>query len=121
MQLVRNLCSRFIERIKKVLELNGSRLEPKHLKKKAKEEEIYKWEIPEELPPFRIVYNNKEVFLSRKKELKQLKKAKKALKSSYSMDIKRENRIKKSFKKGFKIFIFRKEIINKRSLNKNEK
>ena len=82
-----------------ILELNSSRLEPEHLKKKAKEEEIYKWEIPEELPPFRIVYNDKEVFLSRKKEIKQLKKEKKTLKSSYSMDIKGENRIKKSFKK----------------------
>lgn len=60
--LIKNLCSGFLERVKKVLELNGSRLEPEHLKKKGKKAEIYKWETPEKLPPLRYVYNDKEIF-----------------------------------------------------------
>ena len=82
-----------------VIELNGSRLEPEHLKRKGKVGEIYKWDIPEELPPFRFVYNDNQVFLSRKKEIKRLKKEIKVLKSSYSEIIKKENSVKKSFKK----------------------
>ena len=39
--LINNLCSGFIGRVKKVLELNGSRLEPEHLKKKLKENIIF--------------------------------------------------------------------------------
>ena len=98
LSLIRNLCSGFIKRVKKVLELNGSRLEPQHLKRKAKEE-IYKWDIPEVLPPFRFVYNDKELFLLRKKELKELKRIKKSLKSSFNGEIRRKRAIKKLFKK----------------------
>ena len=70
-ELIRNLCNSFIDRVKKVIELNGTRLEPEHLKKKK--EEIYKLEIPEALPRFRIVYNDNEVFKAKKKEIKFLK------------------------------------------------
>ena len=98
LSLIRNLCDGYINRIKKVIELNGSRLEPEHLKNKKKEE-IYKWEIPDSLPAFRFVYNDKQVYLLRKKEIKHLKKSKKILKSSYSKDLKNKNAVKKSFKK----------------------
>ena len=33
-ELIRNQCNSFIDRVKKVIELNGARLEPEHLKKK---------------------------------------------------------------------------------------
>ena len=98
LSLIRNLCDGYINRIKKVIELNGSRLESEHLKNKKKEE-IYKWEIPDSLPAFRFVYNDKQVYLLRKKEIKHLKKSKKILKSSYSKDLKNKNAVKKSFKK----------------------
>ena len=98
LSLVRNLCEGYIDRVKKVLELKGSRLEPEHLKNKKKEK-IYKWEIPEALPSFRFVYNDKQVFYLRKKEIKQLKKTKKLLMISYSESIKKKNEVKKSFKK----------------------
>ena len=78
--------------------MNGSRLEPEHLKTKKKEK-IYKWEISETLPSFRFVYNDKQVFLLRKKEIKQLKKAKNILKFSYSKSLKKKNAFKKLFKK----------------------
>ena len=78
--------------------MNGSRLEPEHLKNKEKEK-IYKWEIPETLPSFSFVYNDKQVFYLRKKEIKQLKKTKKFLMISYSESIKKKNEVKKSFKK----------------------
>ena len=98
LSLIRNLCSGFIKRVKKVIDLNGSRLEPEHLKGKAKEE-IYLWNIPEVLPPFRFVYNDKEIFLLRKKEVRQLKRAKKSLKSSFNEDIRGKKSTKKRFKK----------------------
>ena len=36
LSLIRNLCSGFIKRVKKVLEMKGSRLEPENIKKKQK-------------------------------------------------------------------------------------
>ena len=67
LSLIRNFCSGFIKRLKFVLGLNGSCLEPEHLKKKSKEK-IYKWYITEILPTFKFVYNDKEIFLLIKKE-----------------------------------------------------
>ena len=78
--------------------MNGSRLEPEHLKKTKSE--IYKCDIPEVLPTFRFVYNYKEIFLLRKKEIRQLKIIKKSLKSSFNEEIRRKKSIKKHFKKG---------------------
>ena len=40
LSLIRNLCSVFIERVKIVLGLNGSCLEPEHLKKNQKKKYI---------------------------------------------------------------------------------
>ena len=78
-ELVQNLCKGFLNRIKKCLELNGSRLEPEHLKKKINNTTYY-WETPEILPNMRVVYNNKKLYKYKKKELKiiqgELKKVK---------------------------------------------
>lgn len=74
--IIKNLCSWFIEKVKKVLELGGSRLEPEHLKKKQKIEEINKWKKPESLPLFRFVYNDKVIFLPKKRN-RIIKKGKK--------------------------------------------
>ena len=51
------------------------------------------------MPPFRFVYNDKQIFLLRKKELRQLKRIKKSLKSSFSGEIRRKKSIKNRFKK----------------------
>ena len=97
--LIRNLCNGFIDRVKKVIQLNGARLEPEHLKKNKKKEEIYKWENPEVLPRFRFVYNDNEVFKAKKKEIKILKNAKKRLKMAYSKEIKRKRDMRKKFRR----------------------
>ena len=40
-QLLKNLCSNYLKRIEKVLELNGARLEPEHLRQLSKKRMIY--------------------------------------------------------------------------------
>ena len=72
LELVQNLCRGFLDRIKKVLELKGSRLEPEHFKKKEKDI-TYCWERPKVLPNMRIVYNNKKIYKYKKKEMRILK------------------------------------------------
>ena len=95
--LIRKLCSGYLDRVKKVIELKGSRLEPEHLKKTDKKDEAYKWEVPETLPLVRFVYNDKEISKKRIKEIKQIKRSIDSLKSSYSDNIKKSNETKKMF------------------------
>ena len=71
-ELVQNLCKGFLNRIHKVLELKGSRLEPEHLKKKENDITYY-WQIPKTLPNMRIVYNNKKIYKYKKKEMRIIK------------------------------------------------
>ena len=70
--LVKNLCKNYLERIKKVYELKGQRLEPEDLKKYKKDNENYLWNISDELPKLRIVYNNEVINKLRKREIKEL-------------------------------------------------
>ena len=70
--VVQNLCRGFLDRIHKVLELKGSRLEPEHFKKKEKDV-TYNWQIPNTLPNMRIVYNNKKIYKYKKKEMRIIK------------------------------------------------
>ena len=72
LELVQNLCRGFLDRIHKVLELKGSRLEPEHFKKKEKDI-TYCWQIPKILPNMRIVYNNKKIYKYKKKEMRIIK------------------------------------------------
>ena len=67
--LVQNLCKGFLNIIKKVIELNGNRLEPEHLKKKSFNTNYY-WELPQKLPNMRVVYNNKKLYKYKKREIK---------------------------------------------------
>jgi len=71
-ELVQNLCKGFLERIQKVLELKGSRLEPEHIKKKVNPIS-YNWIKPQVLPNMRIVYNNKKIYKYKKKEMRIIK------------------------------------------------
>ena len=76
------------------------RLELEHLKNK-KNGKIYKWEIQIALPAFRFVYNDKQVYLLRKKEIKKLKKSKKILQSLLFKGFKKKYNVKKTFKKRY--------------------
>ena len=78
----------WIERIKKVHELKGERLEPEYFKKK---EHKYNWEKPDELPSQRIVYNDKNLKLNKQKEIKLLKRKIKSLKGEYTNKIRKIN------------------------------
>lgn len=57
--LIENFCIGYLDRIKKVIELKGERLEHEHLKQKSKDE-FYIWERPKELPLTKILYNDQQ-------------------------------------------------------------
>ena len=77
-----------MDRIKKVFDLKGQRLEPEDLRRYKKNHEEYIWIIPNELPKLRIVYNNEKINILRKREIKELKKETKNIDSSYKKEIK---------------------------------
>ena len=108
----------YVKRLKKVIELNGERLEPFHLKEieKELEEDSNKNEEDEkknfepilekedEKKPkklsMRIIYNDKRLGIIRKKEIAQLRKKIKEIKKQYTID----NRELKKYKaKDFKL------------------
>ena len=76
-EMIKKLCFGWIDRIKKVYELKGERLEPEYLKKNDNK---YNWEKPDELPSQRAVYNNKNLKINKQKEIKLLKRKIKILK-----------------------------------------
>ena len=95
--LVQNLCKGWLDRLRKVIVLNGRRLEPEHLNKNNKE--VYKWNTPEKLPPYRYVYNDSRVKIYKEKEIKALNAKIKKLNETYSIKIRYAKRNKKKFKK----------------------
>ena len=98
-EMIQNLCIGWIVRIKKVYQLKGKRLEPEYLKKK---EHKYNWEKPDELPSRRVVYDDKNLKINKRKEIKLLKRKIKILKGEYTSKIKKINekiRELKKFKK----------------------
>ena len=94
--MVQNLCLSWIERIKKVHELKGERLEPEYFKKK---EYKYNQAKPDELQSQRIVYNDKDLKFNIQKEIKLLKRKIKSLKGKYTNKIRKINSKIKEFKK----------------------
>ena len=49
-KLLKNLCERYLDRLKKVIDLGGARLEPEHLNQLGKKKkEIYEWKKPMEM------------------------------------------------------------------------
>ena len=108
----------YVKRLKKVIELNGERLEPFHLKEiekeleedsnKNEEDEKKNFELilekedekkPKKLS-MRIIYNDKRLGIKRKKEIAQLRKKIKEIKKQYTID----NRELKKYKaKDFKL------------------
>ena len=56
-------------------------------------------EKPEELPTIRVIYNDYQLKLHQKREIKRLKKEIKDLEKLYSKNIKEKKKTKKQFKK----------------------
>ena len=86
LKMVRRLCEGYFKRLEKCVELKGGRIEPEHNKKSHSE--IYGWEKPEEFPTIRIIYNDYQLKLHQKREIKRLKKEIKDLEKLYSKNIK---------------------------------
>ena len=97
LKFVQNLCRGYVNRLKKVIELGGRKLEPEHLYKNSKE--VYIWETPENLPPFRYVYNNKIVQKYKDNEIKYLNAQIKEKEALYKRKIRISKKTKKKIKK----------------------
>ena len=113
-KLVRRFCLNFVKRIKKIIEINGSRLEPFHLNQIKKEinDEIgeekeededendfegknkEKNELKKDLK-LKPIYNNEELLKMKKKEILELKKQTKKTLADYNEKIKKAKPIKK--------------------------
>jgi len=97
LNLLQNLCKYYLYRINKVIELNGARLEPEHLKKKK--HYGYKWEKIEELPRVCMAYNEKQLSLKKAKEISKYKAEIKLIKKDYN---KKKRNLPKYTKKDLK-------------------
>ena len=119
LELVQNLCRGFLDRIHKVLELKGSRLEPEHLKRKEKDI-TYCWQIPKILPNMRIVYNNKKIYKYKKKEMRIIKAELRKVKSINVERIKNKP-LEELNKSTLEYSTLIKEIIDKEGIEKAKK
>ena len=128
-EMVKNLCKNYLERIKKVLEMDGARIEPEYIKKSDRNE--YEWIIPQELPNERIIYNDQKLRFYKAKEVKLLKKT---LKEKKSLQTKKMKAIAKKIRafrkrdlknlsigKALSILKDREELIEKKKNSKKEK
>ena len=88
--LIQNLCKGYMERLKKVIHLNGRKLEPDLYIKNN--HEVYNWKTPENLPGFRYTYNDSKVKKYKENEMKELKAEIKKIKSSFNKKIKASKR-----------------------------
>ena len=94
---IKNLCQNWLERVKKVLELNGGRIELEYFKKKEKMD--YKWEESEKQHYQRIVYNDENLRIYKEKEIKILKKNLKEKKIQHNQRMKEIGKKIESFRK----------------------
>lgn len=94
--LIENLCKNYINRIKKVIELDGARLEPEHLKKLGGgvKKEIYNWKKTRD-QKLKVVYNDEQLLKYKKKEIAFYKNQIKKLKSRYAKKYREAKKIKK--------------------------
>ena len=115
-ELVQNLCKGFLNRIHKVLELKGSRLEPEHLKKKENDITYY-WQIPKTLPNMRIVYNNKKIYKYKKKEMRIIKAELRKVKS-ISIERMKNKKLEELSKRTFEYSSLIKAVLDKEGVEK---
>ena len=84
--MIENLSRNFIERVKKIKELNGERLEPEHLRSIHKKDDKIEnniWMKPEKLERAKIIYNDEKLNIYKKREIALLKKQIKEINSFY--------------------------------------
>ena len=94
-KLLKNLCERYLDRLKKVIDLGGARLEPEHLNQLGKKKkEIYEWKKPMEIPKIKIIYNNLQLIKYKRKEIAFLKKKKKEIRADFRQKLK-NSKVKK--------------------------
>ena len=118
-ELVQNLCKGFLNRINKVLELKGSRLEPEHLKKKENDITYY-WQIPKTLPNMRIVYNNKKIYKYKKKEMRIIKAELRKVKS-INIDRMKNKKLEELSKRTIEYSSLIKAVLDKEGVEKAQK
>ena len=82
-EMVQNLCKGYLEKVKKILDLNGGRIEPEFREKKKQNIE-YIWEKSEEIQKQRIVYNDKNLKFHKYREIKLMKREIKEIKKKFS-------------------------------------
>ena len=99
-EMVKNLCKGHFDKIKKILQLNGGRIEKK-FHDNEKNNLIYKLEIPINIQNKRIVYNDSNLLAHRDKEIKKLKQKINQIKKRFSQKRSKIQRIikKRKFKK----------------------
>ena len=85
--IVQNLCKEYLAKLKKCVEIGGARIEPEYFHKNTSLPN--KWELKDNLPKQRIIYNNKRLILYKKHEIKRLKRQLKEIKENYSKKIKK--------------------------------
>lgn len=99
-KMVKNLCKGYLDKIKKIIELDCDRIESDHCRKK-KINIIYEWKKQDEIQKQRIAHNDKNLLFKRQTELRLLKKKIKQTKMKYleKMELINENIKKIKFKK----------------------
>ena len=93
--LIENLCKNYINRIKKVIELDGARLEPEHLKKLGGvKKEAHNWKKSRD-QKLKVIYNDQQLLKYKKKEIAFYKNQIKKMKSRYAKRYRKAKKIKK--------------------------
>jgi len=93
--IIENLCKNYIKRVKKVIELDGARLEPEHLKKLGEvKKEVHNWKKSRD-QKLKVVYNDQQLLKYKKKEIAFYKNQIKKLKSRYAKRYRDAKKIKK--------------------------
>ena len=82
-EMVQNLSKGYLEKVKKILDLNGGRIEPEFREKKKQNIE-YIWERLEEIQNQSILYNDKNLKFHKYREIKSMKRKIKEIKKKFS-------------------------------------
>ena len=67
-EMVQNLCKGYLEKIRKILELNGGRIERKS-RDKEKNNIIYNWVRSMNVQNKRVIYNERNLFIHKQREI----------------------------------------------------
>ena len=84
--MVKNLCKGYLEKIRKIFELNGGRIERKS-RDKQKNNIIYSLVRPMDVQNKRIVYNDGNLFIYKQREIRLFKRKIKLIKKKYSKEM----------------------------------